>query len=168
MTLDTIGIDIAKEKFDAYRMSDKQHRVFANTAKGFREFEKWLTNCDIERIVFETTGAYHQSFERNFAGRLPLVKVNPLQAKRFAQSMGTRAKTDKVDAKMLAQMGISLKKVADTPKDKNHHILSELRAARVARVARAALIKAKGAEKNAPMKSSKAYQALERLRRMQF
>ena len=49
--------------------------------------------------------AVHAAFERRFAGKVALGKVNPLQARRFARSQGKRAKTDRVDARMLAQMG---------------------------------------------------------------
>ena len=57
------------------------------------------------RAVCAPTGPYHAAFERRFAGKVALGKVNPLQARRFARSQGKRAKTDRVDARMLAQMG---------------------------------------------------------------
>lgn len=57
------------------------------------------------RVIYEATGAYHSGIERALGGHLPLVKVNPLQARRFAQAQGVRAKTDAVDARMLAVMG---------------------------------------------------------------
>jgi transposase len=54
-------------------------------------------------VLYEAAGAYHAALEREFAGVLPLVKVNPLQARRFAQDRGTRVKTDAVDARILAK-----------------------------------------------------------------
>ena len=64
--------------------------------------EAWLPEGTIDRLVYEATGPYHAAFEVRFASRYPLVKVNPLQARRFAQSKGARAKgarakTDAVD-----------------------------------------------------------------------
>jgi len=60
-------------------------------------------------IVFEATGAYHRSLEKFLnLHRLPYVKVNPKQARRFAQAVGKLAKTDRVDAEMLARMGSAL------------------------------------------------------------
>ncbi|GKX36128.1 MAG: hypothetical protein MnENMB40S_37460 [Rhizobiaceae bacterium MnEN-MB40S] len=44
---------------------------------------------------------------------MPLVKVNPLQARHFAQANGTRAKTDQEDARHLSQMGTALDLVPD-------------------------------------------------------
>jgi len=79
------------------------------------------------RVVYEATGAYHSGLERALGAHLPLVKVNPLQARRFAQAQGVRAKTDAVDAKMLAVMGDAFALEPDEPATKIQHDLSELR-----------------------------------------
>ena len=69
---------------------------------------KWLAGWSVERIAYEATGAYHRALEQ--AGRaLPLVKLNPKRARRFAEATGTLAKTDRVDAAMLARMAALLK-----------------------------------------------------------
>jgi transposase len=78
------------------------------------------------RVVFEATGAYHRSFEQAFSGTLPLVKLNPLQARRFAQACGTRVKTDAVDASMLARFGNTLALESDLPIDGKQFELKEL------------------------------------------
>jgi transposase len=83
-------------------------------------------------VVYEATGTYHPALERGFAGALPLVKVNPLQARRFAQARGTRVKTDAADARILAIMGASLELVPDVPAGENQHALKELQIARMA------------------------------------
>lgn len=58
----------------------------------------------VTRVAFEPTGAYHRGFERRLAAAgLPLCKVNPRQARRFAEAIGRHAKTDAVDAAMLAR-----------------------------------------------------------------
>jgi len=59
-----------------------------------------------------------------------LVKVNPLQARRFAQAQGLRAKTDAVDAKMLADMGNAFALEPDEPAAEIQHDLKELRSFR--------------------------------------
>lgn len=141
MKNDTIGIDISKDKLDVFRLTDGTHRIFPNTASGFQQMRRWIGRSS-ERVVFEATGAYHGAMERALSGHLPLVKVNPLQAKRFAEAQGTRAKTDRADAKMLAQMGAALGLVPDTPLPKDHHEIRELQ------TARNGLIKANTAAKN--------------------
>lgn len=132
MMEDSIGIDISKEHLDVHRLSDGAAARFANTLAGFRDLAKWLGSERPARVVYEPTGPYHSAFETRFAGKLPLVKVNPLQARRFAQSKGTRARTDKTDARILAQMGAALTLVPDTPTPQNLRDLRELQIARMA------------------------------------
>ncbi len=105
----TVGIDISKDTLDVYLYPEAAALRVANTAKGFSTLLGWLAGWKISRIVFEPTGAYHHAFERCLGeAGLPLVKVNPLQARRFAEAIGMRAKTDAVDAAMLARFGAML------------------------------------------------------------
>ena len=112
MTDDSIGIDISKDKLDVHRLCDGAFAQFPDSPNGFRALVSWIGAVSPERVVYEATGAYHGAMERFLSEQLPLVKVNPLQAKRFAQSQDTRAKTDKADAKMLAQIGGSAQTTA--------------------------------------------------------
>lgn len=132
MTKDTIGIDISKDTLDAHRLSTREAASFPSSPAGLRALRRWIGTEMPDLVVFEATGAYHAVLERRFAGVLPLVKVNPLQARRFAQACGTRVKTDAVDARILAMMGASLDLVPDVPAGKNHHELKELQIARMA------------------------------------
>lgn len=132
MTGDTIGIDISKAQLDVFRLEDQSTRQFENSPRGFQALKRWLGRKPIARIVFEATGPYHGALERAFSGKQPLVKVNPLQARRFAQACGTRTKTDAVDARMLALMGDALKLEPDAPISENQSILRELQTARSA------------------------------------
>lgn len=108
MINDTIGVDISKDHLDAHRMSDGESRRFANDRAGHKAFIAWLAETDA-RIVYEPTGPYHRAFERRLADAgYALVKVNPRQARRFAEATGKLAKTDRLDAAMLARMGALL------------------------------------------------------------
>jgi len=132
MTKTTIGIDISKATLDVHRLSDDVAVQFSNDKVGFRALKAWLKGDEIARIVYEPTGPYHRNFEVALEADFPLAKVNPLQARRFAQSRGTRAKTDAVDARMLAMMGeaFSLPPQPQTPV--NQRDLKELHIARLA------------------------------------
>ena len=135
MTNVTIGVDISKSHLDAFRLNDGTARRFENSPAGFSAFRKWLASDMVARIVYEPTGPYHKAFEATLGDVLPLVKVNPLQARRFAEAHGARAKTDAVDAQMLARMGSAFGLAPNAPTTKEVRILRELH------VARAALIK---------------------------
>jgi len=89
-----INIDISKSHRDAFRLEDETAQRFENTPRGFRALMKWLGAGSVARIVFEPTGPYHRALETALSGRFPRVMVNPLQARRFAEACGTRAKTD--------------------------------------------------------------------------
>ena len=102
----TVGIDISKNTLDVYLHPQALARQFPNTATGIAALLAWLRQCLVNRVVFEPTGAYHHRLERQLGqAELPMIKVNPLQARRFAEAIGRRAKTDAVDAAMLARFG---------------------------------------------------------------
>ncbi|TVQ37603.1 MAG: IS110 family transposase, partial [Geminicoccaceae bacterium] len=85
MTGANIGIDISKTHLDAFRLEDQVARQFENSLRGIRALIRWLGQAPVARIVFEPTGPYHRAFETALSGKFPLVKVNPLQARRFAE-----------------------------------------------------------------------------------
>lgn len=142
MTEHNIGIDISKSHLDAFHLEADDARRFENSAQGLRALQKWLAALEVTRIVFEATGPYHRWLETALSGKQPLVKVNPLQARRFAQALGTHAKTDAVDAQCLARMGAALGLEPDEPVSENLRDLRDLQTARVA------LIKERGRLRN--------------------
>jgi transposase len=122
----TIGIDISKDRLDVYRLADRCHAQFPNNKAGHRALIRWLGRSPDLRVIFEPTGAYHRQLEAALAARsLAAVKVNPRQARRFAEATGQMAKTDRVDAAMLARMGAVLQLEARPPRSS---ALDDLRA----------------------------------------
>ena len=105
----TLGVDISKDWLDVHLAPTGKARKFPNHKAGFRQLLAWLGDQPVGRVVYEPTGRWHRDFEEALAGAgLVLSRVNPLQARRFAQALGHRAKTDVLDARMLAQMGRAL------------------------------------------------------------
>lgn len=105
----TAGVDISKDHLDVCLYPHGATTRFAYDAEGLAALIAWLAPHAPTRIVFEATGAYHRAFERALGGRgLPVVKINPRQARRFVEAVGKRAKTDRVDAAMLARFGALL------------------------------------------------------------
>ncbi len=102
----TVGVDICKLTLDVYLHPQATARQFPNTAAGIKILLAWLGQNPVHRVIFEPTSAYHRGLERQLGDAgVPMVKVNPLQARRFAEAIGQRAKTDAVDAAMLARFG---------------------------------------------------------------
>jgi len=105
----SVGVDISKDTLDVHLHPAGLARRFSNTPKGCRVLIGWLAQITIARVAFEPTGAYHHGFERQLTeAGLPLCKVNPRQARRFAEAIGRQAKTDAVDAAMLARLAALL------------------------------------------------------------
>lgn len=100
---DAIGVDISKDTLDAYHEGTRDDRQFANSAAGLRAFCRWASGCDGAAIVFEASGACHRDLERELARQgLTFSKVNPRQARRFAEAIGRVAKTDKLPSRDIA------------------------------------------------------------------
>ncbi len=108
--------------------------LFPNDAAGFKVLIAWI-ELPVRCVTYEPTGRWHRAFEEALleAG-LPLVRVNPLQARRFAQAIGQRAKTDAVDARVLAQMGAALDLRPTEASSAARRALEELQVARDALV----------------------------------
>lgn len=121
----TIGIDISKATLDAHAHPAGQERQFANTAKGHEALLAWLGQWPIERIAYEATGTYHRALEQALAD-MPCVRLNPERARRFAQAIGTLAKTDRIDAALLALMAATLQPPARPLRSPSQMQLAEL------------------------------------------
>lgn len=103
-----IGIDISKATLDCHAHPAGIDRQFANTARGHKALIAWASQWTIERVAYEATATYHRALEQALAGH-PCVRLNPERARRFAQATGTLAKTDRIDAAMLARMAAVLR-----------------------------------------------------------
>jgi transposase len=131
----TIGIDIGKDTLVIHRLPDKATLEVGNNKAGLTTLLRWLGRDEALRVVFEPTGPYHRLLEKTLAAaNIAMIKVNPRQARRFAEAIGRLAKTDRVDAAMLARLGATLDLQALPPKSEMLHDLRELRVARQGRV----------------------------------
>lgn len=127
--LQTIGIDISKATLNAHAHPGGYAKQFANTPKGHAGLTQWLAQWPVERIAYEATGVYHRALEQALADR-PLVRINPLRARRFAQATGALAKTDRIDAGVLARMAATLQPGIRPVRSKNLAQMAELMNAR--------------------------------------
>lgn len=102
-----VGIDISKSSFDVCVLPEAHFRTFANSAEGIAGFLDFLACYEsIERLILEPTGGYEQRVVMALqAAGLPVAKVNARQVRQFARACGQLAKTDRVDAFILADYG---------------------------------------------------------------
>lgn len=98
-----IGIDVSKATLDTHVLPLEQRARFDNSTEGHERLVTWATEQRPERIVLEASGGYELPVVAALArAALPVIVVNPRQVRRFAQALGVQAKTDRIDAGVIA------------------------------------------------------------------
>lgn len=105
-----VGIDVSKDSLEIAIDPTNELFCIANDPREFPALVKHFQSQCIERIIVEATGGYELLLVTHLgAAGLPVVRVNPGQARHFAQAIKEFAKTDRCDARVLAKMGKQLK-----------------------------------------------------------
>ena len=98
-----VGIDVAKLTLDLHLLPSEQSFHYPNDEAGHEALLTQLQSLPIERIALEATGGYHAPLAATLAqAGLPVAVVNPRQVRDFAKALGQLAKTDGIDARILA------------------------------------------------------------------
>ena len=106
-------VDVSKDTLDAHSLAGEVRKQFANDPRDIARQVKWADDIGGTLIVFEATDAYHRQLEMGLGARgTPFHKINPRQARRFAQATGQLVKTDRVDAEVPARMGTVMDRAA--------------------------------------------------------
>ncbi len=101
-----LGVDVSKDYLDTDTLPPTQQRRFTNDPAGTAELVEWARGFRPDRIVFESTGPYQKAaVGALLAAALPAVVVNARQVRDFAKALGILAKTDTIDAAVLARFG---------------------------------------------------------------
>jgi len=125
--LATIGIDVSKDRLDVAVRPTGEHLTAANTLTGIEELTHKLTGFSPRLIVLEATGGYETNLTAALIKEeLPVVMVNPRQVRDFAKAIGRLAKTDQIDADVLAHFGEAISPQIRILPDKQQHELSML------------------------------------------
>jgi transposase len=99
-----VGIDVSKDSLDTQLLPEGNARRFDNTPEGIAALVAWLAPLAPTLIVVEATGGYENALIAGLSlGGLPVSLVNPKRVRDFAGALGQRAKTDELDAGVLAE-----------------------------------------------------------------
>mgnify|MGYP001125599307 CR=1 FL=1 len=110
MTQSFVGIDVSKTRLDIATYPDVTHDAMQNNVDGIKRLVEKMTELKPEIIVLEATGALEVPALSALAeAGLPAVAINPANPRAFAKSSGILAKTDKIDALVLARFAEALK-----------------------------------------------------------
>ena len=106
----SVGIDVSKHWIDVAIGADAEARRFDNDGTAHKALIKILKSRRIERIVLEATGGLERPLVAALvSASLPVVVVNPRHTRDFARATGRLAKTDAIDAQMLAQFAQAIR-----------------------------------------------------------
>lgn len=122
-----VGIDVAKDRLDVHLRPSGEAFAVARDGEGVAGLAERLRAARPQLIVLEATGGFEQVVAAHLAGAgLPLVVVNPRQIRDFARATGRLAKTDRVDAAVIAHFAEAVRPPLRPLPDEQARFLGEL------------------------------------------
>jgi len=98
-----VGIDISKSNLVVWVQPQGEGFDLPNTSEGFVELIERLSQYEVDRVLLEATGGYESKVMAALQGAdFKVLRINPRRARAFAVAMGKNAKTDPIDAAVLA------------------------------------------------------------------
>jgi len=139
----SVGIDTSKCWLDVHVLPSGERLRAANNHTGIRQLKRSLSRFDIALVVIEATGKWHRLLHRSLAASaIPVALVDPYRVRMFAKAQGILAKTDRLDARVLASFAAVMSPPQRPPAPQTLAELAELV------VARSSAVEAKIALKN--------------------
>ena len=126
-----VGIDVSKDRLDVAVRPGGESFVVSRTGGGIDELIERLKSLSIRLVAVEATGGFETVVAAGLAGAgLPVVVVNPAQVRAFATALGKRAKTDPIDAAVIAHFVEATKPQVRQLPDATTRLLADLVARR--------------------------------------
>lgn len=122
-----VGIDVGKFQLDIHIWERDRHFTVENNEAGIREALKILKRYRLERITMEATGRYEMAFaSMAFEMGMPVAIVRPILVRQFAKAADQLAKTDKIDAKIIARFSAVMEPRLTAQRSKNLQLIKDL------------------------------------------
>ncbi len=138
----TVGIDVSKTWLDAHALPSSASLRVANAAEGIRKLKRWLLRHKPKLVAVEATGKWHRELCRSLqASQIAVAITDPYRVRMFAKAQGNFAKTDRLDAKVLAQFAAVMAPACRAPTPQALEMLKELVTARCSAVAEETALK---------------------------
>ena len=126
-----VGIDVGKCQLDVYIYERDIYLTVENSPEGIRALLGRLSRYRLTRIVVEATGRYERPLaDAALAKDMPIIIVNPLQVRRYAGAVGKLAKTDKIDAQIIAEYAAVIQPEVRMGSNHNVRVIKDLLARR--------------------------------------
>lgn len=122
-----VGIDVSKDRLDVHVRPTDEAFAVVRDGKGLEDLVERLRALSPTLIAVEATGGFETIVAAAVGGAgLPLVVLNPAQVRHFAQAVGKRAKTDPIDAAVIARFAEAVKPALRALPDEAQRLLAEL------------------------------------------
>jgi transposase len=126
-----IGIDVSKSILDVFILPSNKHMQFKNEANSIQKLLTKLRAFPEPLVVMESTGGYEKPLAYALSeASFNVCIINPRQVRDFAKALGKLAKTDKIDAQVIALFANKMEPQANVVYDKEHQLLSDNNARR--------------------------------------
>ena len=126
MTKAVVGIDVGKAKLDVAVNGEKLVKEWANDETGRAALREWVASQSPELVVVEASGGYEAAIVSELVEQGQAVAVvNPSRVRAFAKAEGLLAKTDKIDARLIARFGATMKPKAQARREQSQLELNE-------------------------------------------
>lgn len=120
-----VGIDVSKARLDAYCLERQRRLAVGNDATGIEQLAAWLPPGSL--VVMEASGGYERSAHRLLTARgIKAAVVNPARVRHFAKASGVLAKTDRLDAAVIARYGAFARPAPTPVRDGRREAVAEL------------------------------------------
>jgi transposase len=131
-----VGIDVSKDWLDVHVLPADERLRVPNTCEGIRQLKRWLMRLDLALVAVEATGKWHRQVQRSLVeSAIAVAVVDPFRVRMFAKAHGIFAKTDRLDARVLAMFAALMAPSARPPAPQALTELAELVTARMTAVA---------------------------------
>jgi transposase len=131
MTGKIVGIDVSKDRLDVHVLPQRAQFVVARDGKGLADLAERLLAERVALIALEATGGLESVAAAALASAgLPVAVVNPAQVRHFAKALGQRAKTDPIDAAVIARFAEATRPPVRALPDEATRLLADLVARR--------------------------------------
>jgi len=122
-----VGIDVSKVRLDVALAGEKEVRVWPNNPDGRERLSGWLGKQKIELVVLEASGGLETPLvSQLISDGLAVAVVNPTRIRAFAHAEGLLAKTDKIDAQLIARFGLKMEPAPQAARDQTQIELKAL------------------------------------------
>ncbi|PDV83548.1 IS110 family transposase, partial [Rhizobium sp. H4] len=126
-----VGIDVSKDRLDVHVLPSGESFAVANDDESLDELAAKLLSLNADIVALEATGGYEMLAAAALSGAgLAVIVVNPAHVRAYANALGKRAKTDPIDAEVIAAFVAATKPAIRPLRDEENRALAALLARR--------------------------------------